>query len=87
MRIVNAGVLIAGNADERGTETYNLALGERRANVARDELVAQGVAASRIRTISSGKDRPIAPGHDEASYQQNRVAISAVVADNPQHCR
>jgi len=52
MRIVNAGVLIAGNADERGTETYNLALGERRANVALDELVAQGVAASRIRTIS-----------------------------------
>ena len=71
-------VQIAGNCDDRGTEEYNLALGERRANAARDFLVAQGVTADRISTISYGKDRPTALGDDEQSWQQNRNAITAV---------
>jgi len=79
-------ILIAGNADERGTETYNLALGQRRANAARDDLIAQGIAASRIQTISYGKDCPIAPGNNEAAYQQNRNAITSVQGANPQNC-
>jgi peptidoglycan-associated lipoprotein len=79
-------VLVAGNADERGTETYNLALGNKRADAARDYLVAQGVAATRIKTISYGKDCPVASGNDEASYQQNRNAITSVEGYNPQNC-
>jgi peptidoglycan-associated lipoprotein len=79
-------VLIAGNCDERGTETYNLALGERRANTARDYLVAQGVSADRVKTISYGKDCPVAAGNDDASYQQNRNAITSVEGYNPQNC-
>jgi peptidoglycan-associated lipoprotein len=71
-------VQIAGNCDERGTEEYNIALGQRRANAARDYLVAHGVASSRITTISYGKDRPTALGSDEAAYQQNRNAITSV---------
>ncbi len=82
----NVDVLVAGNADERGTETYNLALGKHRANAARDYLVAQGVAASRIQTISYGKGCPVAAGNDEASYQQNRNAITSVQGNNPQNC-
>ncbi len=71
-------VQLAGNCDERGTEEYNIALGARRANAARDYLVAHGVSSSRISTISYGKDRPTALGSDEASYQQNRNAITSV---------
>lgn len=71
-------VQLAGNADERGTEEYNLALGNRRANSARDYLVARGVASSRITTISYGKDRPTALGSDESAWQQNRNAITSV---------
>jgi peptidoglycan-associated lipoprotein len=82
----NVNVLVAGNADERGTETYNLALGNKRANAARDYLVAQGVAATRIQTISYGKDCPVAAGNDDASYQQNRNAITSVQGFNPQNC-
>ncbi|WP_298215084.1 peptidoglycan-associated lipoprotein Pal [Acidocella sp.] len=80
-------VLIAGNSDERGTETYNLALGQRRANAARDYLVAQGVTSSRIQTISYGKDCPVAPGHDESAWAQNRNAITSVQGFNPQNCK
>ena len=71
-------VQIAGNCDERGTEEFNIALGARRANAARDYLVAHGVSSSRISTISYGKDRPTALGSDEAAYQQNRNAITSV---------
>jgi peptidoglycan-associated lipoprotein len=71
-------VLIAGHADERGTREYNLALGQRRANAARDFLVARGVASARIQTISFGKDRPIALGSNEEAWAQNRVAITSV---------
>ena len=71
-------VQIAGNCDERGTEEYNLALGSRRANAARDYLVARGVSSSRITTISYGKDRPTAQGSDEQAWAQNRNAITSV---------
>lgn len=71
-------VQIAGNADERGTEEYNLALGQRRANAARDYLVARGVPSGRLSTISYGKNRPTALGSDEQAWAQNRNAITAV---------
>ena len=71
-------VQVAGNCDERGTEEYNIALGERRANSARDYLVAHGIASTRITTISYGKDRPTALGSDEQSYAQNRNAITSI---------
>lgn len=70
-------VQIAGNADERGTEEYNLALGERRANAARDYLVSKGVQGSRITTISYGKDRPSALGSNPEAWSQNRNAITS----------
>ena len=72
------GVQIAGNCDERGTEEYNIALGQRRASAARDYLVAKGVASARITTISYGKDRPVDPASDEAAYAKNRNAITSV---------
>jgi peptidoglycan-associated lipoprotein len=71
-------VQIAGNCDERGTEEYDIALGQRRADAARDYLVAKGVAASRITTISYGKDRPVALGSFESAWAQNRNAITSV---------
>ncbi len=73
-------VRIEGNADERGTREYNLALGARRANSIRDHLVAAGVASDRITTISYGKERPIDPGTDEEAYQKNRNAHTALVS-------
>jgi peptidoglycan-associated lipoprotein len=79
-------IMVAGNADERGTEVYNLALGLRRADAARDYLVAQGVAPLRITVKSYGKDCPVAPGHDEAAWGQNRNAITSVVGFKPQDC-
>ena len=71
-------VQVEGHTDERGTREYNLALGQRRANAARDVLVASGVNAARIATISYGKDRPSALGSDEASWAQNRRAVTVV---------
>ena len=71
-------VQVAGNTDDRGTEEYNLALGQRRANSARDYLVARGVAGSRVTTISYGKDRPTALGDNEEAWAQNRNAITSV---------
>ena len=67
-------VTIEGHCDERGTVEYNQSLGERRAQAARDYLVAAGIADSRLQVVSYGKDRPFATGHDEASWQQNRRA-------------
>jgi peptidoglycan-associated lipoprotein len=80
-------IQVAGNADERGTETYNLALGQRRADAVQDALEARGVAAWRISTVSHGKDCPVAAGHDEAAWQQNRNVITSVIGFNPQRCR
>ncbi len=67
-------VLIEGHCDERGTREYNLALGDRRARAAKDFLVRYGIDASRIETISYGKERPFAMGSNEVSWQQNRRA-------------
>jgi len=77
-RYPQVNVLIAGNCDERGTEEYNLALGERRANADRDYLVAHGVAANRIQTISYGKDRPADPASNPEAWAKNRNAITYV---------
>jgi peptidoglycan-associated lipoprotein len=74
----NVTVQVAGNCDDRGTEEYNLALGQRRANAAKDFLLAKGVSSSRITTISYGKDRPTALGDDEQAWAQNRNAITSV---------
>jgi len=71
-------VQVEGHADERGTREYNLALGQRRANAARDALVAGGVNGSRISTISFGKDQPAALGSDESAWAQNRRAVTVV---------
>jgi peptidoglycan-associated lipoprotein len=71
-------VMVEGHADERGTREYNLALGQRRANAARDILVAGGVASSRIATISYGKDRPAALGSSADAWAQNRRAVTVV---------
>jgi peptidoglycan-associated lipoprotein len=77
-RYPQVSVQVAGNCDDRGTEEYNLALGQRRANAARDYLVARGVNSSRISTISYGKDRPTALGDNEEAWAQNRNAITSV---------
>lgn len=77
-RYPNVSVTIEGHCDERGTREYNLALGERRANAAKQVLVAAGVPASRLSTISYGKDRPVVPGSTEEAWAQNRVAITTV---------
>ena len=68
----NAKLLIEGNCDERGTEEYNRALGERRALALREAVSKLNVDASRIRTISYGKDKPVDPGHSEAAFAKNR---------------
>jgi peptidoglycan-associated lipoprotein len=73
-------LLIEGHADERGTREYNLALGERRANAAREYLVSLGIAPNRLRTISFGKERPAIPGSSENAYAQNRRAVAVLDA-------
>src|SRR6267378_1631408 len=67
-------LVIEGHCDERGTAEYNQALGERRAQAARDYLIAAGVAAGRIEVISYGKERPFDSGHDESAWAKNRRA-------------
>ena len=74
----NVRVTIEGHADERGTREYNLALGDRRANSARDYLQSRGVPATRMQTISWGKERPAIDGHDESAWAQNRRAVTVV---------
>jgi peptidoglycan-associated lipoprotein len=73
-------LVIEGHCDERGTAEYNRALGERRALAARDELVKLGIEASRMSTISYGKDRPVDMGHDEAAWAKNRRCEFVVVS-------
>jgi peptidoglycan-associated lipoprotein len=68
----NTKLLIEGNCDERGTEEYNRALGERRALAAREALAKQGIDSSRVRTISYGKDKAVDAGHDEGAWSKNR---------------
>ncbi|MBL27079.1 MAG: peptidoglycan-associated lipoprotein [Rhodospirillaceae bacterium] len=71
-------IIIEGHADERGTREYNLALGDRRATAAKNYLVSLGVDPGRITTISYGKERPIATGHTEQAWAQNRVAVTLI---------
>ena len=71
-------VTVEGHCDERGTREYNLALGDRRANSAKNFLVNAGVPAARITVISYGKERPLAQGSDEESWAQNRRAVTVV---------
>lgn len=75
----NVRVSIEGHADERGTREYNLALGDRRANSVSNYLSARGVSATRITTVSYGKERPVAMGSDEGSWAQNRRAVTVVI--------
>ncbi|MCA0903834.1 peptidoglycan-associated lipoprotein Pal [Qipengyuania aquimaris] len=70
---------IEGHTDERGTREYNLALGERRANAAKNYLVSVGIPASRIRTVSYGKERPVALGSNESAWAQNRRAATVTI--------
>ena len=72
-------VQIAGNCDERGTAEYNLALGARRANAAKQVIVKDGVPASRVKTISYGKDRPAVQGTGERVWKQNRNATTTAL--------
>ncbi|NVK33260.1 MAG: peptidoglycan-associated lipoprotein Pal [Rhodobacteraceae bacterium] len=71
-------ITVEGHADERGTRQYNIALGARRAQSARDYLVSQGVPASRIKTISYGKERPVAVCNDSSCWTQNRRAVTVL---------
>lgn len=71
-------ITIEGHCDERGTREYNLALGERRASVVRDYLVARGINAARIKTISYGKERPAAVGSNEAAWAKNRRSVTVL---------
>ena len=71
-------VRVAGHADERGTREYNLALGDRRAGTVRTYLVALGVPAQRLETVSYGKERPVAVGSDEESWAKNRRAVAEI---------
>ncbi len=74
----NYAIMVEGHADERGTREYNLALGARRAAATRDFLVAQGVAGNRIRTISFGKEKPVAVCDDISCWSQNRRAVTVL---------
>ena len=76
-------VLIEGHCDERGTEEYNRALGERRALSVRDALAGLGVSADRIRTMSFGEDRPADPGLDDAAYSRNRRGEFVLLKPKP----
>ena len=77
-RYPQSSVQLAGNCDERGTTEYNLALGQRRANAARDYLLARGTQSARITAVSYGKERPTALGSDDQAYAQNRNATTSV---------
>lgn len=74
-----AKILIEGHCDERGTEDYNLALGEKRAKSTFDYLVSLGITADRLKTISYGKSQSLDMGHDEAAWQKNRRAQFTVI--------
>ena len=74
----SVSVVLEGHADERGTREYNLALGERRATAVKNYLVTLGVSAARVSTISYGKERPVAEGHNEQAWSQNRRGVMVV---------
>ena len=72
-------VILAGFTDERGTEEYNRALGERRAEAVRDALISLGASPARIQTVSFGLEMPVDPGHDEAAWAKNRRVETGLV--------
>ena len=72
-------VVLEGHADERGTREYNLALGERRANAAKDYLMTYGISGKRISLISYGKEKPVNPGSDPLAWSQNRRSVTVKV--------
>ena len=72
----NINIVVEGHADERGTREYNLALGERRANAAKDYLMTYGVSGSRISVISYGKERPVDSGSDPLAWSKNRRSVT-----------
>jgi peptidoglycan-associated lipoprotein len=74
----SVAVTIEGHCDERGTREYNLALGERRATAIKNYLVADGISAARVKTISYGKERPAVLGNNEAAWAQNRRGVTVV---------
>ncbi|MBF0335346.1 MAG: peptidoglycan-associated lipoprotein Pal [Alphaproteobacteria bacterium] len=74
----NVAIAVEGHADERGTREYNLALGERRANSVKSFLVSQGIPAARLKTVSYGKERPVALGSNESAWTQNRRGVLVV---------
>ena len=78
-KFATAKVLVEGHCDERGTEEYNLALGEKRAKAAQDYLLSLGISPYRIKIISYGKSQPINPGHDESAWQMNRRAQFLII--------
>ncbi len=73
-RASDVSIIIEGHCDERGTKAYNLSLGEKRAQAARDYLVSLGVSGSRVTIVSYGKERPFDPGHSESAWAKNRRA-------------
>jgi peptidoglycan-associated lipoprotein len=75
----NLSVTIEGHADERGTREYNLALGERRANAAKDYLMTYGISGKRVSVISYGKEKPVNPGSDALAWSQNRRSVTVKV--------
>jgi peptidoglycan-associated lipoprotein len=77
-RNANVTVTVEGHCDERGTREYNLALGERRATAVKNVLVALGIPANRVSTISYGKERPAVVGSTEAAWAQNRRGVTTV---------
>ena len=79
-KYTNYQITIAGHCDERGTREYNLALGERRANAAKQYLVAQGIPAQRVQTISYGKERPTCDQSGESCWSLNRRAAFVVTS-------
>jgi peptidoglycan-associated lipoprotein len=79
-KYTNVKIQIEGHCDERGTVEYNLALGERRANSAKNYLVSLGMSAARISTISYGKEKPLDPSHNEEAWAKNRRAHTIVTA-------
>ena len=78
----NYNFTIEGHADERGTREYNIALGARRAQTARDYLISRGIQANRMRTISYGKERPVAVCNDISCWSQNRRAVTVLNASS-----
>lgn len=80
LQYAGASATVEGHADERGTRDYNLALGERRANAAKNYLVSLGVPAERLRTVSYGEERPVATGSNQAAWERNRRSVTVMIS-------